>query len=55
MFYIDGNEIKDKKYGNTLFYINGNEVQEKSKYGSVRYYIDGSLTKDQLMGLLSII
>jgi hypothetical protein len=36
-------------------YIDGNEIKEKTKYGQVKYYIDGSLTKDQLMSLIAII
>ena len=43
LYYIDGNEIMDKKHGKILFYIDGSEVKEKSKYGTVKFYIDHSL------------
>lgn len=54
-YHVENNEVRDKKNGTVIYYVDGDEIKVKSKHGNVKYYIDGSLTGDQLMGLISII
>jgi len=50
-------KLPPRKVGMEMYYSTLTEVklEKKSRYGDVKYYIDGVLTRDQLYALISII